>query len=284
MRKMLLVLGVLYAGICPAAQPAKVTMQSEAMGKEMSFSMLFPDSYTTNTTLRYPVIYVLDGWGANGMGLFYNNAIGPRPFIQNFSDEKQVIVGNFGLPGAWYFDAPMDPTLKFGTFLTNDIIKYIDANYRTVGGREGRAITGFSSGAHGALLLAFQNPHLYIAAGSIAGCPDLNRYVGSQPDWKLPTVLGSHQKHPENWAKCSIEPYVKNLKDGGMGIWFGVGLSDELLPDNRKLSAQMKALGIEHTYHEAPGGHDGQYGNGAFQECMKALATFLPRSQPDLPK
>ena len=26
-------------------------------------------------------------------------------FIQNFSDEKQVIVVNFGLPGDWYFDA-----------------------------------------------------------------------------------------------------------------------------------------------------------------------------------
>ena len=60
-----------------------------------------------------------------------------------------------------------------------------------------------------------------------------------------------------------------------MGIWFGVGLSDELLPDNRKLSAQMKALGIEHTYHEAPGGHDGQYGNGAFQECMKKQIVRL---------
>jgi S-formylglutathione hydrolase len=281
MQKMMLGLWIVCAGLCPAAEPAKVTMKSAALGKEMSFSMLFPDSYATNATRRYPVIFVLDGWGANGMGLFYNNAIGQRPFIQNFCDEQQVILVNFGLPGDWYFDAPMDPAIRYGTFLTKELIDYIDANYRTIARREGRAIMGFSSGAHGAFLLAFQNPRLYIAAGSIFGCPDLKRYVGSKPDWKLPHILGSYQEHPENWAKCSIEPYVKNLKGAGMGIWFGVGLSDELLPDNRKLSEQMKALGIEHTYHEGPGGHDGRYGNGAFQECMKALAKFLERGEAE---
>ncbi len=268
---------LLLTGLCPAAEPAKVTMKSAVLARDVSFSVLFPDSYKTEADRRYPVIYVLDGWYGNGMGLFYNNAIGQRPFIQNFADEKQVIVVNFGLPADWYFDSPMDPKLQFGTFLGQELIGYIDKNYRTIARREGRAITGFSSGGHGALLFAFQNPKTCIAAGSIYGCPDLTRYVGSKPDWKLPHVLGLHADHSDNWARCSLEPHLKNAKGTGMTIWFGCGVRDELLPDNRKLSEQMKALGIEHTYHEGPGGHDGQYASAGFQECMKALEKHLQR-------
>ena len=231
---------LLLTGLCPAAEPAKVTMKSAVLARDVSFSVLFPDSYKTEADRRYPVIYVLDGWYGNGMGLFYNNAIGQRPFIQNFADEKQVIVVNFGLPADWYFDSPMDPKLQFGTFLGQELIGYIDKNYRTIARREGRAITGFSSGGHGALLFAFQNPKTCIAAGSIYGCPDLTRYVGSKPDWKLPHVLGLHADHSDNWARCSLEPHLKNAKGTGMTIWFGCGVRDELLPDNRKLSEQMK--------------------------------------------
>ncbi|MCE9552216.1 MAG: esterase family protein [Planctomycetes bacterium] len=277
MKKILLGLCMLFAGISSAAEPAKVAMKSEVLGKDMSFSILLPNAYKTEPTKRFPVIYMLDGWGGNGMGLFYNNAIGQRPFIQNFADENQVIVINFGLPAEWYFDAPMDPKLKFGTFLTTELIDHVDKNYRTLAKREGRAIAGISSGAHGAFLLAFQHPELYIAAGSLAGCPDLTHYVGSRPDWKLPHVLGPHPDHADHWVQCSIEPYLKNIKNQGMGVWFGCGLSDELNADNRKLEQQMKALGIEHTYHEAAGGHNGQYLSGAFQVCMNALVKHLQR-------
>lgn len=64
-------------------------MKSEVLARDVSFSILFPDSYKTEPDKRYPVIYVLDGWYANGMGLFYNNAIGQRPFIQEFADQKR---------------------------------------------------------------------------------------------------------------------------------------------------------------------------------------------------
>ena len=275
MKKFFFGLSVLLAAVGSAAEPAKVTMKSEVLARDMSFSILLPAAYKTEPNKRFPVIYFLDGWGGNGMGLFYNNAINQRPFIQNFADDKQVIVVNFGLPADWYFDAPLDPKLKFGTFLTTELIDHVDKNFRTIAKREGRAIAGISSGAHGAFLLAFQNPELYIAAGSLAGCPDLTHYIGSRPDWKLPHAMGLHKDHPDNWAACSIEPHLKNIQGKGLGVWFGCGLSDELNADNRKLEQQMKALGIAYTYHEAPGGHNGQYLAPAFQICMTALEKHL---------
>lgn len=260
-----------------AAEPAKVTVKSEALGREIGFSVLLPDSYKTNMVKRYPVIYILGGWYEDGTWLFFSNHFGLNGFLRNFADEKQVILVNFGLPNDWYYDAPLVPANRYGTFVTRDLIAAVDKKYRTVAKREGRAITGFSSGGHGAQFLGFKNPHLYIAVGSVYSCPDLTRYVGSRPDWNLPRDLGKYEDHKDNWVKYSIAPYVPPLKGKGLAIWMGVGLNDELLSDNRKLSRQMKELGVEHTYHEAPGGHDGRYASVGFKECMAFLAKHLKR-------
>jgi hypothetical protein len=99
MKRLLLAWCLFHIHSAYSAEPAKVSLKSEVLGNEITFSILLPDSYKTEPNKRYPVIYVLDGWYGNGQGLFYNNAIGQRPFIQNFADEKQVILVNFGLPG-----------------------------------------------------------------------------------------------------------------------------------------------------------------------------------------
>lgn len=260
-----------------AAEPAKVTMKSSTLNRDVSYSLLLPDSYKTNTTARHPVVYILGGWYEDGTWLFFADHFGLNAFIRKFADEQQVILVNFGLPNDWYYDAPRVPENRYGTFVTRDLIAHVDGNYRTVAERKGRAITGFSSGGHGAQLLGFRNPDLYIAVGSIYSCPDLTRYAGSRPDWNLPRDLGPFDQNRDTWVKFSIAPYVPDLKGKGLAIWMGVGLNDELLPDNRALSRQMKELGIEHTYHEAPGGHDGRYGSVGFKECMSFFAQHLKR-------
>jgi S-formylglutathione hydrolase FrmB len=267
--------GVLAASAACAAEPSRVTMPSESLARDMSFTLVLPDSYKNEPEKRYPVVYVLGGWYDDGTNLLFKNVFNLADFTKKFADEQQVIIVNFGLRDDWYYDAPRGPALKYGTFVTNDLISHVDKNYRTIAQREARAITGFSSGGHGAQLLGFQNPELYGAVGSVYGAPDLTRYKSSRPDWNLPRDLGPYQDNKETWEKFSVAPYVPNLKGQGVAIWMGVGLSDELLEDNRKISRQMKSLGIDHTYHEAPGGHDGRYGAEGYKECMKFFAKHL---------
>ena len=67
---------------------------------------------------------------------------------------------SLGAVNTWYFDSPINPASRWQTFLTTELIPYVDSHYRTVAKREGRAITGLSMGGHGAFYTAFRHPDL----------------------------------------------------------------------------------------------------------------------------
>jgi S-formylglutathione hydrolase FrmB len=45
----------------------------------------------------------------------------------------------------------VDSTFQYETFITKDLISFVDTKYSTIKDRNGRAITGLSMGGHGAL-------------------------------------------------------------------------------------------------------------------------------------
>ena len=50
--------------------------------------------------------------------------------------------------------------------LIKDLIGHVDATYRTVARREGRAINGLSMGGYGGLMLGLRHPDLFCSIGS----------------------------------------------------------------------------------------------------------------------
>ena len=51
----------------------------------------------------------------------------------------------------WYWDSPLNADVRYETFISNELVKYVDSHYKTVADRKGRAITGLSMGGHGAM-------------------------------------------------------------------------------------------------------------------------------------
>ena len=70
--------------------------------------------------------------------------------------------------GSWYVDsrtpAPTIPGRPVETAFTGDLVRAIDASYRTVPTREGRLIGGYSMGGAGALRFALAHPDLFATA------------------------------------------------------------------------------------------------------------------------
>jgi S-formylglutathione hydrolase FrmB len=135
-----------------------------------------PPSYPNETTRRYPVIYWLAGYSGTGEMLFSGNAWQP-----GLGDRLDRLVGGGAMGeaivvapdcftrwgGAQYLDSPA--LGNYETHLVREVIATIDARYRTVAGREARAIGGKSSGGFGALVLAMRHPELFAAVASHAG-------------------------------------------------------------------------------------------------------------------
>jgi S-formylglutathione hydrolase FrmB len=60
-------------------------------------------------------------------------------------------------------------TGRFEDYFVQEIIPYVDGHFRTVAGREGRAVDGFSLGGFQAIKIAAQHPDLFRSAGAFDG-------------------------------------------------------------------------------------------------------------------
>ncbi|MFC1596366.1 alpha/beta hydrolase [Planctomycetota bacterium] len=84
-----------------------------------------------------------------------------------------IVVMPNGLRGNTMYCDSRDGQYPVETVIINDLIPHVDATYRTVASREGRAVEGFSMGGFGAAHMGFKYPDLFgvvsIAARVSAG-------------------------------------------------------------------------------------------------------------------
>ena len=142
-----------------------VEIYSNSMHHTIKAVIIKPNGYQSNTSKRYPVIYLLHGAFQN-----YSNWIKYVPHIQQLADQCQLLIvcpdGGFN---SWYFDSPIDSTYRYETFVAKEVPEFIDGAYHTIANRNGRAITGLSMGGHGGLFLAFRHSETFSACGSTSG-------------------------------------------------------------------------------------------------------------------
>ena len=147
-----------------AAHVDTVLTFSPSMNKNIKAVVLTPDDYKAGKS-NYPVLYVLHGYGGN-----FSNYLKNIPELEGYADQyKMIMVFPDGQIGSWYFDSPVDPAWKFESYISSELVAWMDKNYRTVRNRKGRAITGLSMGGHGAMFLSFRHQDVFGAAGSMSG-------------------------------------------------------------------------------------------------------------------
>ena len=67
----------------------------------------------------------------------------------------------------FYTDAPEG--FAYESFITRDLIPFVDRMFHTVAERSGRSIGGLSMGGYGAIKLALKHPELFVSANSHSG-------------------------------------------------------------------------------------------------------------------
>ncbi len=248
MRKLLLsLLFLCFISIGIAAEADTITIWSEAMNKSIKNVVVLPDSYSENAE-TYHVVYLLHGAGG-----YYGSWLIIAPQIMDYADHYQtIVVCPDGGYTSWYFDSPIDPAMKYETYISKELISYIDQNYHT--GREAadRAISGLSMGGHGALYLAFRHPDVFGAAGSSSGGVDIRPFP---TNWDLPKRLGKQSSHQENWESHTVINMVDQLQADQPVFIIDCGVDDFFLEVNRNLHQALLEHKLPHDYIERPGDH-----------------------------
>ena len=172
--------GLRVVGSTPVAghggRVTDVTFDSQALGAKVHADVLLPPAYSPAASTRYPVLYLLHGHGGGHADWVNHNVdkvIGDAPVI--------VVMPDGGYDG-WYSDwygADLDghvpnPPPAWETFHLRELLPWVDATYKTVADRRGRAVAGLSMGGFGAMSYAARHPDLFVAAGTFSGAVDLD--------------------------------------------------------------------------------------------------------------
>src|SRR6478609_3241324 len=164
------------------AETQSVKVPSAAMKRDIPATVTVPDGYQ-NTDKARPVVYLLHGAGDNERGWC------ERTPVQQMANEHDVIIVTPGTGTSWYFDSPEDKNFQFETFVSSELVKFVDSNYRTIVKREARALAGNSMGGHGAMFLAIRHRDTFSAAAPMSGGLDIRASdpaVGAFPErWDI---------------------------------------------------------------------------------------------------
>ncbi|HEX4051275.1 MAG TPA: alpha/beta hydrolase-fold protein [Steroidobacteraceae bacterium] len=136
-----------------------------------------PPSYAKDPGRRYPVIYLLHGF-TDTADLWFGQK-GPHfVVLPNAADlayahgvHEMIIVMPDSFTkyaGSMYSNSAV--TGNWEGFITHDLVKYIDAHYRTLARPASRGLAGHSMGGYGTLRLAMKYPGIFSSVYAMSPC------------------------------------------------------------------------------------------------------------------
>ncbi len=238
---------------------------SNALNLDQRVLIYLPPGYDAQSTRRYPVMYMLHGYGGFGnpspeweqWGLkdraeemMNNGALKPVIIVQPDGFEPN------GQPSLFFNHAPQIDGKRYGDYVWQDVVSYIDTNYRTIRSRTSRAIGGFSFGGQGALSLGLLHPEVFAIVG--AHSPSFRAADGTI------FAIGSDWNWFNQYDPIWLVQNTNTAKE--LTLWMDVALSDDKVrgcgPGSDRCVEAFHALlvskGIPHEWNDQwPGGHEG---------------------------
>lgn len=248
-----------------------IHVHSAAMHKDIPNLIILPASYTQTPAKRYPVVYLLHGFGGNYTTWAYKT----KPDLDKIASSLDFILVCPDGADSWYWDSPRDSSYRYETYISQELIEYIDRNYRSIPSRSGRAITGFSMGGHGGLWLGFRHPDLFYACGSMSGGVDIRPFPNN---WNMKKTLGDYATHPQQWEQHTVINQLPFRLDAGpLAIILDCGTEDFFSKVNQALHEKLLYYNIPHDYIVRPGGHTASYWNNAIDYQLLFFKKALQR-------
>jgi S-formylglutathione hydrolase FrmB len=265
--KLLALSAIIFTLNASSAVVDTVSIYSNAMSKEFKCVVIIPTLIQDKPT-RLPVVYLLHGYSG-----WYSNWLIRVPELKTFADEfKLMIVCPDGGYSSWYFDSPVDSTMKYETYIGSEVPDYIETHYPAIRNRKARAITGLSMGGHGGLFLGFRHADRFGACGSMSGGVDLNF---SRNKFDVVKRIGDTINHADNWKKYSVINVVDTYPKDSLAIIIDCGTEDFFYNNNHALHEKMVKLKIPHEYIERPGKHDWAYWRNAVQYQLLFFSNYF---------
>lgn len=215
----------------PHGQVHEILFPSESTNSVRRAFVYTPPGYEKNQSERYPVLYLQHGycenetsWPNQGRAnLIMDNLIAEdkaRPFI---------IVMTYGMTNEIEFGGLRNFDIKpFETVLIDELIPFVDANFRTLANQENRAMAGLSMGGMETRTITLANPDVFNYTGVFSGgsisVDNVKNASGFQDNMKLVFISYGSRELESGRFNMGGNPKenTEKLKEIGMNTHFYV--------------------------------------------------------------
>lgn len=219
---------------------------SNTTGQWRRFYIYCPPGYDSTPAKRYPVLYLQHGagedergWGLQGKAdIILDNLIAAGKAMPMLIVMEQGYAIRKGSGAAATQNQAQTGPSAFEEVVINDLIPFVDGNFRTIPDRTHRAMAGLSMGGMQTIAITFNNLDKFAYIGGFSGA---GRFRGAGPDFRT-EYNGNLADAPEFNKKVRL-------------LWIGIGTAE---PENMYKSVNgfhltLEKAGIKHVYYESPG-------------------------------
>lgn len=241
----------------PHGRVQQILFPSKSTSTSRRAFVYTPPDYDKNSAKRYPVLYLQHGWGEDETAwstqghanLIMDNLIAEgktKPFliVMTYGMTNDVKIGGMG-------GFKIEP---FETVLVNELIPYVDANFRTLSDQPHRAMAGLSMGGMETKTITLKHldvfSHIGLLSGGTISADDVKNTPGFAKKVKLAFVSYGSRELGGN--------------PGGPGGRGGMG------GDPKANAAAVKQAGINSAFYVSPDtAHE-------FQSWRRSLHEMAP--------
>jgi S-formylglutathione hydrolase FrmB len=290
----------------PATQSAVTTVEfhSPAVDRTMKYNIVLPYGYE-DSDVRYPVLYLLHG-------LTQNYTVWANQGVPFYADMYSVIVVMPDGGNSWYVnyaESAGGQKNDWEDHIVRDVVGHVDANYRTIARREGRALTGLSMGGYGAITMGLRNPEMFVSIGTTSGALEYGRDAAA--DLRGGEPRERRQRSAEPNPAIGIEGFSSQDERTPLGrdfvtaeqadaydpfmlidqvppervphIYIDCGTEDGLIDGARELAGVLMEKGLPFDYMQMSGRHNGAYWTQSIGRILPVQYEVMRRALGERP-
>jgi enterochelin esterase-like enzyme len=222
----------------PHGKVQQILFPSKSTNTSRRAFVYTPPDYDKNQMKRYPVLYLQHGWGEDETA--WSNQGHANLIMDNLIADGKIkpflIVMTYGMTNDVRIGGLRNFDIKpFQTVLVDELIPYVDANFRTLSDQPHRAMAGLSMGGMETKTITMANldkfSHIGLLSGGTFSMDDVNKTPGFKDKVKLAFVsFGSRE--------------LGGNRPGGRPGMFG--------GDPRANADSLKQAGINSAFYVSP--------------------------------
>lgn len=156
----------------PHGNVQQVIFNSPSTGEQKRAFVYTPAEYSANPKKKYPVLYLQHGWGEDETA--WSNQGHANLIMDNLIAEGKckpfIIVMTYGMTNNARFGTINSFNYKdFETVLVDELIPFIDSNFRTIPDKKHRAMAGLSMGGMETKNITLARPEVFDYYGLLSG-------------------------------------------------------------------------------------------------------------------